>query len=123
MCQKLGRETSVSLPFFHALTGCDTTSHFLGRGKKSSWEPWKSYPDVTKAFLFAYKKLLQFPSPQMRLLERYLCALYDKTTPLCSVNELRKELFCKIAKTMENIPPTHVHSYMLININYAFCYV
>ena len=125
-CQKLGRETSVSLPFFHAFTGCDTTSHFLGRGKKSSWESWKLYPEVTEAFLFAYNnpfQLLQFQSPQMRLLERYICVLYDKTTPLCSVNELRKELFCKRAKAMENIPPTQVYNYMLININYVFYYV
>ena len=45
----------------------------------------------------------------MKLLERYVCVLYDKTTPLCSVNELRKELFCKKAKTMESIPSTQVY--------------
>jgi len=30
----LGYEKSSALPFFHALTGCDTTSAFSGRGKK-----------------------------------------------------------------------------------------
>jgi len=27
------------LPFFHALTGCDTVSSFGGRGKKKAWKP------------------------------------------------------------------------------------
>ena len=58
LCQKLGKLASVSLTFFHAFTGCDTTSHFLGRGKRSSWESWKSYPDVTEVFLFAYNNPL-----------------------------------------------------------------
>ena len=38
----------------------------------------------------------------------YVCVLYDRTASLCSVNEVRKELFCKRAKTMEGIPPTQV---------------
>ena len=98
ICHDLGKEISISLPFFHAFTGCDTTSQFLGKGKRSAWESWKSYPDVTEVFLFAFNnpfQLLQLQSFQMKLLERYVCVLYDKTTPLCSVNELRKELFCK----------------------------
>jgi len=40
----------------------------------------------------------------MEILERYVCVLYDKSTSLSSVNELRKELFCKRIKTMEAIP-------------------
>ncbi len=32
--RKIGQEKSHSLPLFHALTGCDTTSSFLGHGKK-----------------------------------------------------------------------------------------
>ena len=112
ICHDLGKEIPISLPFFHAFTGCDTTSQFLGKGKRSAWESWKSYPDVTEAFLFAFNnsfQLLQLQSFQMKLLERYVCVLYDKTTPLCSVNDLRKELFCKKAKTMESIPPTQVY--------------
>ena len=44
----------------------------------------------------------------MEMLERYVCVLHNKTTPLSSVNELRKELFCKRAKTKEMSPPTQV---------------
>ncbi len=45
-------------------------------------------------------------SEAVNVLERFTCILYDKSTPLTSVNELRQELFCKRGKSMENIPPT-----------------
>ena len=34
ICHDLGKEISISLPFFHTFTGCDTTSQFLGKGKR-----------------------------------------------------------------------------------------
>ncbi|KAK1891628.1 Protein U3 [Dissostichus eleginoides] len=41
---------STALPVFHCCTGCDTTSAFCGKGKKSAWDAWNSYPEVTQAF-------------------------------------------------------------------------
>lgn len=41
---KLGPSKSFALPIFHSLTGCDTTSQFLGRGKKTAWAAWTSLP-------------------------------------------------------------------------------
>jgi len=111
ICQNLGVQTCQALPFFHAFTGCDTTSQFLGKGKKSVWESCKAYPDTFKAFIFATDhpfQMLELESFEMEILERYVCVLYDKTTSLSSVNELRKELFCKRSKTMEAIPPMQV---------------
>jgi len=39
ICQNLGVQTCQALPYFHAITGCDTTSQFLGKGKKSAGKP------------------------------------------------------------------------------------
>ncbi len=113
ICQNFGKQRSRALPFFHAFTGSDTTSQFLGKGKKTAWEAWKSFPEVTEAFLCAADRpfqplLLQLNSPTTEKLERYVCVLYDKTTSICSVNDLRRDLFCKKSRTMENIPPTQV---------------
>ena len=36
LCSTLGDSRSQALPVFHALTGCDTTSAFRGKGKKST---------------------------------------------------------------------------------------
>jgi len=50
IAQTLGKENSTALPVFYSFTGCDTVSAFLGKGKKSGWTAWKSYPKVTNAF-------------------------------------------------------------------------
>ena len=38
ICEKLGEPMSRSLPEFHAFSGCNTTSSFLGVGKRSAWQ-------------------------------------------------------------------------------------
>ena len=56
------------MPYFHSCTGCDTTSSFFKMGKKTAWEAWKSYPDVTTAFAtIALDPFLDFnrQSPQI----------------------------------------------------------
>ena len=42
ICSDLGPSKSLALPLFHSLTGCDTTSQFLGCGKKTAWAAWSS---------------------------------------------------------------------------------
>ncbi|KAG0721701.1 hypothetical protein GWK47_045906 [Chionoecetes opilio] len=81
----------------------------LERGKKSVWEAWGAYTEVTDAFNF----IVEHPHAQItvdcqefQMLERFTVVIYDKTSPLVSVNEARKELFCQKNRTMENIPPT-----------------
>ena len=43
----LGLQKTLALPTFHALTGCDTTSAFFGKGKKTAWAAWQAVPEVT----------------------------------------------------------------------------
>ncbi|KAG1688828.1 Hepatic leukemia factor [Nymphon striatum] len=52
VAQALGIEISTSLPIFHSFTGCDTVSSFYGRGKKTAWQAWKAYKEVTEAFVY-----------------------------------------------------------------------
>lgn len=42
--------TCIALPVFQAFTGCDIVSAFGGRGKKSAWNTWQVFPEVSKAF-------------------------------------------------------------------------
>ena len=109
ICHNLGTDKSTALPAFHSFTGCDTTSAFFGKGKKSAWEAWSSYPEVTEAFNFMMAHPHTPMTTDSRLfqqLERFTIIMYDKSSGLQSVNEARKELFCKKSRTMENIPPT-----------------
>eukprot|EP00057_Strongylocentrotus_purpuratus_P020933 XP_011675407.1 PREDICTED: uncharacterized protein LOC100891484 [Strongylocentrotus purpuratus] len=109
ICRNLGEDKSLALPLFHAYTGCDTTSCFLAKGKKSAWRVWKSYPEVTQAFLHFVDhpfRAVDVSCEHFRHLERFTVLLYDITSNLLSVNEARRELFCKKKRSLENIPPT-----------------
>lgn len=46
----LGPEICLGLTFFHAWTGCDTTSAFENHGKKSHWSRWMDDSRVSKTF-------------------------------------------------------------------------
>ncbi len=95
----------LTLPVFHAFTGCDTVSFFAGRGKKTAWVTWRSFPEVTSAF----NELLGMPtevSEESFLLERFVVLMYDRTSESMEVNDARKQLFSQKSRTLDNIPPT-----------------
>jgi hypothetical protein len=41
---------SEALPFFHAFTGCDTVSAFVGKCKKTAWQAWNVFENATEVF-------------------------------------------------------------------------
>uniref|UniRef100_UPI00358E90E1 uncharacterized protein isoform X2 n=1 Tax=Myxine glutinosa TaxID=7769 RepID=UPI00358E90E1 len=89
--------------------GCDTNSCFLDKGKISAWKVWKSHPDVTGAFLHIVENPFQpvdVSSAHIQCLERFTVLMYDVTSNLVSVNDARRELFCKKKRSLEKIPPT-----------------
>ena len=103
----LGIEKCKSLPFFHALTGCDTTSSFLGHGKKGAWDTWNLFPEVSSTFvLLSNKPSLESVQQCLKLIERFIILLYDRTSGKDSVNSARKHLFTKKSRQMQNLPPT-----------------
>ena len=109
ICEHLGRGKCRSLPPFHAFTGCDTTSSFFGKSKKSAWASWNSYPEATEAFLYITEhpyEPIDLTSSHFLTLERFTVILYHKVSTLLSVNETRRVLFCKKNKSLENLPPT-----------------
>ena len=105
----LGKDKSTTLPVFHCYTGCDTTSAFCGKRKKSAWIAWNSYTEVTQAFNYIAANPhtpVTIDAQHFQCLEHYTVVLYDKTNDLESVNDARRELFCQKTKAMEHIPPT-----------------
>lgn len=66
-----------TLPMFHALTGCDTVSSFAGRGKKTAWNIWKEYDEVTTAFEECMTEN-HLSDISLALIERYVILLYDR---------------------------------------------
>ena len=105
----LGKQKAQALPLFHALTGSDTTSAFKGKGKKSAWQAWQAFAEVTDTFVYCSLhpfESLSVDSIHFKAIERFVVVLYDRTSPLISVNDTREELFCKINRSIERIPPT-----------------
>lgn len=105
----LGNDISNSLPFFHAFTGSDSTSGFRGKGKKTIFKIWKSFPEVTQTFLKISRnpfEAINISSDIFKALERFTVLIYDKTSDSKSVNETRMNLFCKKSRNFENLPPT-----------------
>ena len=102
----LGVRKSIVLPAFHAITGCDVTSAFAGRGKKTCWDVWTVFPELTAALHAISNCPDSISQETSALLERFVVLLYSKTLEAETVNEARQILFSKGNRTLENIPPT-----------------
>ena len=91
----LGPAKSQALPIFHAYTGCDTVSSFATKGKKSAWDTWKVYDEITATFLALSAGPSNITDEEVARLERFTILLYDRTSHLTSIDEARKHLFTK----------------------------
>ena len=93
----------MALPLFHAITGCDTISHFLGCGKKTAGHLGKIHQDsLNTAGTDQCTVMLQLGSLHMQKLERFVVITYIKGCGLAKVNEARHRLFTSGKKTGEH---------------------
>ena len=104
----LGPSKPIALTLFHSLTGCDTTSQFLGCGKKTAWAVWNSFPDLTDTLvaLTLNPNMFVIESIHMQRIERFVVLMYSKGCGAAGVNEARLRLFTSGTKSLESIPPT-----------------
>ena len=90
------------LPFFHAVTGCDTVSAFSGRGKKGAYEAWKSFPQVSASFGHLPVKPDSISGADFEMIGKFVILLYSRTFPASSINEARQLLFSQGTWTLDN---------------------
>ncbi|KAG0700758.1 hypothetical protein GWK47_025468 [Chionoecetes opilio] len=102
----LGPDKSQALPMFHAYTGCDTVSSFNTRGKKTAWDTWKVFDELTPALVHLSMGTADISDDVVAVLERFTILLYDRTINLVNIDEARQALFTKKGRAMEAIPPT-----------------
>jgi hypothetical protein len=95
------------MPGFHALTGCDTTSSFFGKGKKKAWTVWNNFPEATEAF-----HLLSSPHiPRdevveiVPIIEKFVCRLYGAIENDSSVDAFHCSSLFMRGKTFDEMPP------------------
>lgn len=106
IANQLGPDKAHVLPLFHALTGSDTTSFFAGKGKKSMWQTWLVYPELTDALLSLSSQPKDIPDECLASIERFIVLVYERTSNLTSINAARQRLFCKNSCLVEHLPPT-----------------
>ncbi len=105
IADSLGPLKCRALPMFHAITGCDTTSSFAGKGKKTAWEAWQACPPVTDALLVLSDRPQVVSDICFQEVERFVVVMYSRACEKSLVNEARRELFTS-GRSMDNIPPT-----------------
>ena len=101
----LGTKRSQALPMLHAISGCDTTSAFWGKGKTSFWQAWMAFKEVTDTLVYLASHPFE-PLDSNCENFRKIVLVYDKTSTSLSINQTRRELFCLKNVTMERMPPT-----------------
>ena len=98
----LGGAGIASLSALHAMSGCDTTGRFAGKGK-TTW--WKAFQVADKKIITALANL--GTSENIGALEKFICQLCVPNTPVVSsVKELRWLFFPKKQAQPERLPPT-----------------
>ncbi|KAK3910268.1 Chromosome-associated kinesin KIF4 [Frankliniella fusca] len=102
---KLGNEKATALRGFHAFTGCDTVSAFVGKGKKSCWSNWAATPLTTAAFLEISSPVSSLSAASLHLFALFSVRLYKGDVTM-SLEENRKLLFPKRKGNAANLPPT-----------------
>lgn len=81
--EDLGKDKSLALPIFHSFTGCDTTSAFFGRSKKSACEPRNIYPDMTFTYMALQPYIeVKVDTENFQLLKWFTVILYYKASDL-----------------------------------------
>lgn len=106
IANSLGPERSSALPFFHSFTGCDTVSAFAWHGKKTAWDVWASFPEVSKTFAYLSAMPDEVSPAELKTVERFVILLYDRTSDCVDVNSARKNQFTKKGRSIDRIPPT-----------------
>ena len=114
LARGLGDHRSVAMPLFHALTGCDTVSYFANIGKKTAWQRWNSFPEMTEALMrLQVADQLEpeaLPESACQTMETFVVSLYDKSSAMtegkASVNASRKDFFARKGRAVDHIPPS-----------------
>ena len=102
----LGISKSKSLLFFHSISGCDTVSAFKSKGKRSFFQTWQVFPEITPTFLSLSTYPADFNKSDEEMIEKFISLLYDRSSQCTNINDTRKKLFSQKNIAFDNLPPT-----------------
>lgn len=85
---------------FHSLTGCDSTSQFKGKSKKTAWKTYLKYPHLLNGMGKS-----ELSADTFKDVERFVSILYTGDDSVENINDVRYNLFVK-GKSLDSLPPT-----------------
>ena len=101
IASQVGETFCSILPALHCLTGCDTTSAFVRRGKLSPLKLVKKKPDYADV-LAQLGEQHECSNELVDGVEQFVCAMYG--SPMSAdINKLRFDIFCKKNQGSGNI--------------------
>ena len=95
----------MSLLVVHVLIGCDSTSSFIGIGKRMAFKILQTKITGLQP-LYDIADLVRMSSDAINDTIKFLIWLYDKTTDTNQINEICYKLFAQKNSNPENLPPT-----------------
>ena len=102
----IGSARASGIMYSHAFTVCDVVSAFRGKGKKSAWQTWDVFDEVTETF----NKLSHFSTEatytDLKTLERCVVLMYARSSAATGVDEARLHMFACKQRPYDSIPPT-----------------
>ena len=102
----LGSVKASALPAFHALSGSDTTGTLSGKGKISYWKAFSTASEDTLLALTSLGTHDTIPEEVIDKIETFICQVYQPTTSVTNLADLRWLLFSKKQTSWEKLPPT-----------------
>ena len=82
---QMGTVRTKGIAVFHAYSGSDYTSSFWKKGKKSAWDAWLAFPEVSTAFSFLSQCPENIPETIFDLLKKFVCQMYNYLRHLTKV--------------------------------------
>ena len=64
------------------------------------------FPELISVLRSLKSSQVNIADDSMDVIERFVVVLYDRTSSLTKVNEVRQELFSKTSRYLDNIPPS-----------------
>ena len=114
----LSEDVCKALPGMHAFTGCDSTSAFVGKGKKQAFQLLESDQEMCNAIMVGNS--FDEDEEWLRGCARFVCSLYGHSGE--DTDSVWYKLFCSKNAQTCHLPPTKdALKYHVTRVNYQAC--
>ena len=105
----IGLEKTRGIPYFHVFTGCDVVSAFRGKAKKSAWQTWNVFDDVSETFTNLSQHPTLICDLDLQRLERFVVLMYDRSSA-ATATQFHQHRPCSLSDWDHLGPGNHLQS-------------